>query len=623
MPVRSKGEPHDRRFSFPQPPNGRVKHPGAGSRTVIFALTLISAQTAQASWDSFEIIQWQQRDAAQMRTLRRVGVTAAAVIANRDGTGKPLDQQTRAPHAAGLRWYIENIATDFYASYHRYTPGRPVNWRFISAQEQYRADPTDAAALVREPSLLDQTWRERIRARLTETVTQQKSNRPLYYSLGDEPGIADLTAFWDFDLSPASIAGFRAWARQQYDSLTALNAEWGTDYADWNAVLPETTREAMRRSDDNFAAWNDFKAWMDTSFASALRFGTDAIHRADSTALSAIEGAQTAGWGGYDYTKLAHTVDVMEMSGDGVTMAILRSVNPGIIPLTTSFAATPDELHRIWREVLEGVRGLILWDEDNSIVGEDASLGPRGQIYAPLFAALRGEIGRRMIEAKPIRDSVAVLYSPVSFRVRWMLDRRPGGDAWMHRSSELELEDNAWRAALRGYAAALGRLGLHPRFITPEQLAGGPPPEATLILPHAIAMSVGEINTIKTFMARGGQVIADTPPGQFDGHGRRLADVPVSASIVQPDDLARVLKQAPAFGVEAPNRDVDTFVYLSRGCRLLALQRRTATGPPETVTIHLNGRHARDIGTGHDYGRANRVVLVLDPVTPVFLEISK
>ena len=93
----------------------------------ILALALLLTSPAHASWDSFQIIEWQARDAARLATLRRLGVTAVAVIADRDGSGTPLDQQTAAPRQAGLRWYVENIATDFYASYHRYTPGREVN----------------------------------------------------------------------------------------------------------------------------------------------------------------------------------------------------------------------------------------------------------------------------------------------------------------------------------------------------------------------------------------------------------------------------------------------------------------------------------------------------------------
>jgi hypothetical protein len=585
------------------------------------ALTFVLAQPARAAWDSFEIIQWQDRDAAQFATLRRLGVTAAKVMADRDGTGTPLDQQTPLPRAAGLRWYIENSATDFYSSYHRYAPNQPVNWRFLATQQQYRANPADPSALFRVPSLSDPVWRERIRNRLIETVKQQNRDRPLYYSLGDETGIADLSAYWDFDLSPESVAGFRTWLRGQYGSLQALNAEWGTSWSSWSSIQPETTNAAMRRAGDNFAAWNDFKAWMDTSFADALRFGTDSIHHADPAALSAIEGAQLPGWGGYDYTKLAHALDVIE-GGDELTQAIARAINPNIIALTTSFSASPEELHRVWRAVLGGVHGLLLWDEDNSIVRQDASLAPRGQAYAPMFATLRGDVGRRMIDAQPIYDSVAVLYSPISFRVRWMLDHRPYGDAWTQRSAEIELEDNAWRVALRDYAASLARMGLRPRFITPEQLAKGTPPERALILPHSIALSPKEADTINTFAAHGGLVIADAQPGQFDGHGRRLAVPAVTARIVAPADLARVLPITPAFAVTAPANDVDTFMLQSRGHHLLALQRHTFVAESETATIALHGARARDIITQRDYGRPDRLTVTLDPITPTLLELD-
>jgi len=607
-------------FSFRE----RVSRFSARPFTLTFVLALILASPARAAWDSFEIIHWQTRDAAQLEMLRKLGVTGVKVMADRgDGVGTPLDQQTPVPRAAGMRWYIENIATDWYSSYHRFTPGKDVNWRFMAAQQQYRANPSDNTALFREPSLMDPAWRDKIRARLTAAVRQEKAFRPLYYSLGDETGIADLTAYWDFDLSSWSVAGFRIWLRGQYGSLTALNAEWGTDYVSWDAVQPETTNQAMRRTDDNFAAWNDFKAWMDTSFADALRDGTDAVHRADPTALSAIEGVQIPGWGGYDYTKLAHAADVMELSDDGANVDILHSINPRVIQLITSFGASPADLHAIWHNVLLGARGLILWDEDDSISRADASLGPRAAAYAPLFTALRGDVGRRMLDAEPVRDPVAVLYSPVSFRVRWMLDHRRYGDAWMHRSSEMELEDNAWRAALRGFAAALERMGLRPRFITPEQLASGPPPETTLILPHAIALSGVEAAAIKAFAARGGQVLADTPPGQFDGHGRRLPEPQVIATIVPPNDLATALKLAPAFRVEAQDNDVDSYLFRSRGHRLLALQSHTPRETSENVTVELNGASARDMVTGQDYGKPARLELTLDRITPIFLEIGR
>ena len=75
------------------------------------------------------------------------------------------------------------------------------------------------------------------------------------------------------------------------------------------------TDAALRGADGNFAAWADFKAWMDAAFARAVRAGTDAVHAADPAARAGLEGAQIPGWGGYDYTRLADAVDVMEITG--------------------------------------------------------------------------------------------------------------------------------------------------------------------------------------------------------------------------------------------------------------------------------------------------------------------
>jgi hypothetical protein len=55
---------------------------------------------------------------------------------------------------------------------------------------------------------------------------------------------------------------------------------------------------------------------------------------------------------------------------------------------------------------------------------------------------------------------------------------------------------------------------------------------------------------------------------------------------------------------------------------MLALQRGAPGESAKTVTVDLHGWHARDIATGHDYGRRERLELTLDPVTPIFLELA-
>ncbi len=110
------------------------------------------------------------------------------------------------------------------------------------------------AAFLRTPSLSDREWLRRISLRLGQNVRAFASFHPLYYSLADEAGIADLGAAWDFDFGHESRADMRIWLRQRYGTLAALNVEWGTAFSNWNAVQPMTTDDALRRSDDNFSA---------------------------------------------------------------------------------------------------------------------------------------------------------------------------------------------------------------------------------------------------------------------------------------------------------------------------------------------------------------------------------
>lgn len=595
----------------------------------ILAGALFGVSARAQSWDDYQIIEWQPRNAAQLATLERLGVTAATVIANRDGAGTPMERQIAPMLANGLRWYVENIATDFYAAYHRWFPGRPVNWRFVEAQRRYQQNPDDETALWRDPSLADPAWQQRVRERLMATVREQSRHRPLYYSLGDETGIADLSAFWDFDLSPGSLAGMRDWLRQGYGSLAALNAEWGTDFVRWDDVRPETTRQAMRRTDDNFATWADFKAWMDVAFAQALRMGTDAVHEADPTALAAIEGVQVPGWGGYDYTLLVSAVDVMELDD----LPLAHSLNPGLITLTTSFGGRPEDIHAIWRDLLAGSRGLVLWDSSNSIVRPDATLGERGQAYAKTFAEIHGGLAALLMASEPHTDPIAILYSPASFRTQWMLEQKPKGDAWLARTSEMELDANAARSAMWTYARSLAHLGLQPAYMSPAMLEHGELQSrgtGLLILPHAIALSPDEARAIHEFAAHGGTVIADVQPGVFDTHSRRLAQPLLDTSlprIIAPDDmraLALHVGVTPLVRISAPDADVTSHTWRHGDTTIVALQRDFSPTATNEVVVLTLPRLAEvyDLRKKQMLGRTDRVTLTLDAVSPALLSFT-
>ena len=97
-------------------------------------------------------------------------------------------------------------------------------------------------------------------------------------------------------------------------------------------------------------------------------------------------------------------------------------------------------------------------------------------------------------------------------------------EQWSRRGASTEYRDNAIRTSTRQFAHAFQHMGLQHRFVSSEQVRRGElrGDYRLLILPHTIALGASEAAEIRGFVERGGVVIADSEPGQFDEHGRRL-----------------------------------------------------------------------------------------------------
>jgi hypothetical protein len=551
---------------------------------------------ADNTWTDYQIIMWQGQTPAGYATLKKLGVTAGMVQADhRDETSTSMPSLARLIDA-DLRWYLENISTDFYSPYHKWYDGRPVDWRFLEAKQRYWANPRDRTAFIREPSLSDPEWLNKIHDRLIRTVRALHPNRPLYYSLGDETGIGDLAAFWGFDFSDRSLAAMREWLKDDYDSLAVLNQQWGAAFKGWDEVVPMTTDEAMRLSDGNYSAWADFKEWMDIAFARALKSGSNAVHAADPIAVSAIEGAQIPGWGGYDYSRLATSVDAMELYAYGENVPVARSFNPELVLLTTSFGSGPSEAHRVWRELLRGTRGLILWDDKSEFVRDDGSLGDRGREAAPYFGEIRNGLGALLINSRRHTDPIGILYSPASRRIQWLLDRRASAEEWSRRGASTEYQDDAIRTSTRQFVHALEHIGLQNRFVSSDEIRRGElrADYRVLILPHAIALGPSEAAEIRGFVQRGGVVIADSEPGQFDEDGRWLTKPALSDIFTGPADRSA---GSFAFGkgkaiylASANGRD-------RRNAQRLSRILDNAGVKPPFPALHTDGRPSNDVET--------------------------
>jgi hypothetical protein len=619
----------------------------------------VIARSSDEEWSDYQIIIWQQQTMPRLAGLARLGVTAGKIFGERDRLDVTRKSEEIARFSAlNLRWYIENIATDFYAAYHRWHPDHPVNWLFDEAQRLYRRQPDSSVPFIRTPSLSDPGWLRRIALRLRQHVQAYAPFRPLYYSLADEAGIADLGAAWDFDFAPESLARMRIWLRHTYRTLTALNREWGARFPNWNAVMPMTTDVALKRPDENFAAWGDFKEWMDIAFARAVRTGRDAVHHADPIARAALEGAQIPGWGGYNYSRLGGAIDVMELYDSGNNVEIVRSLFPKLITLMTSFQMDAEQIYSIWHTLLLGGRGFIIWDENNSLVNDDGSPTKQGQSLKELARELRSGLGAQLIASNPVIDPVAILYSPESFRAQWLLDRKADPKPWAERRSETEGEDNAVRAAMRNAGEMLARLAVQPRWVTLSMIENGILESAAvrmLILPHTIALSPKASQQIRAFTAGGGVVVADSEPGMFDAHCRRLTkpllrdlmsgggpiiQLPgltydhAAADLNSLVQLRQIMEDAagvvPRFTLSASDgasvSNIDARLFRNGRVTIVGLQRASADGDPsagQEIEVSFTAPvYIYDLRRPGFSQYASHIAVTLDPIAPTLIALS-
>jgi len=578
-------------------------------------------------WSDYQIILWQPQPRGAYPALRTIGVSAGRLIAK----DRPLSLDGAEEGillANDLPWYEENIATDFFAAYHRFTPGKPNNWLFEQAKARFRDNPGSLEPFIREPSLEDPAARARTDARLTATVTSQKPFHPLYYSLADESGLAELSAYWDFDFSPFSLSGLRHWLAARYGSLEALNRQWDSAFARWDQVMPMTAFEALRHP-DNVSAWADFREWMDASFANAAGEARDAVHAADPRALAALEGGQQPGWGGYDYSRLTKSVDLLELYDLGDNVDIVHSLAPALPVITTSFHGGTAESLRIWRELLHGNRGLILWDEESSFAGGDGTPGYRGAEMAPLFHEIRGGIGALLIASQPAPSPVLVHYSPSSQRLAWFVAQEKRGPDGVLDSAVADYPHDGFTALRQEVCDTLADLGWPCRFVDPAGLADARP--RVLILPDSLALSDEEIREMKKVRAAGGTVIAlGDRTGAFDEHGKRRAAPPSlgRASVAEIGGLVRRSGMAPRFSLITRQAGLEMTELRNGEVSLIGLiDRLGATGasPARHQAVLRLGEtyHVYDLREGRELGTKASLPVTPPENGPVLLAVSR
>jgi hypothetical protein len=509
-------------------------------------------------WRDYRVIMWVGDSAAKQpdklplfyQRLREMGVNTAMVFG--DGDPKALVENH-------FPYYVENIVNrglclKFNSSV--------TDWdKFVT---HWAATGRPETAFVRDYCLDDPAWRDPARDQMRQIARKNMPNEPLAYNIRDELSTTYSANPFDYDFSPIALAGFRNWLRSQYRDLTALNAEWDTQFTSWDDVKPFSTDEIKNRmaSGDalprgkpdwqavealkfepltarqsptrwNFAPWADFRTYEDISLARSLADLRDAAHAVDPRTPVGIEGTQMPNaFGGYDLWRLAHALDWIEPYDIGNAREILASFMPGKPVLTTVFESDTDHARRrLWHLLLEGDRGCIVWWSEDCIdwKSQDYALTPKARALAPALREMTSPLAQLFLRAEPVRDPLFIHYSQSSIQVDWLLESTVDGSTWPRRFSSFESDHNRQVRVRNGWLEAFEDLGFAPQFISSEEIeAGGlrSVADAALVLPTSHSFSDRETAEINTFLdhpknaAITHVAFCDGVPGAFDEHGK-------------------------------------------------------------------------------------------------------
>ncbi len=473
---------------------------------------------------------------ARWSELRRMGITGS--MAYRLNAAR-----IQALRSSGSSYYVENIAHGLFSRYHT----QRGLWN--SVLKSYQEDRNDQTPLYRSPSFCSSEFGRVLTKELKRHAELYKEDCPLFYSIASEPSVTRLSAAYDFDFSPPALKEFRRWLeRETYGTLSALNKSWSTSFKTWDDVLPMTTDEARLRLKDrlmNFGPWVDFRLFQDVQFAKVLREGATFLKRSDPQARVGITGAMGAfAFGGWDWSRLSESLDVVEAYEIGGARALWRDLAPGkpavaMIPLSRNPIALREAKRTLWQMALEGgPRGAVFWDQTRNAHNGDADRvlldahgtpTPAAVELMPAVRELAGPTGKflaRLRRAKPI---VGLLYSPNSVRMNWLLEADAlHGSEWLQNWGADTARERRESHQLRlrtSWSKLLSDLGLPWKFISSREIEKGVLKNnrdrvRALVLPGVSSLSDVEVEALKAFVSSGGILVADANCGRFNAHGR-------------------------------------------------------------------------------------------------------
>lgn len=415
--------------------------------------------------------------------------------------------------------------------------------------------------LVRNPCLTDPGFLGPHIEKLQTDTAGLAPYRPRAYTLGDECFLA--RGQTDVCFSETCTADLREWLQDEYESIEALNASWGTDYASFEEAEPITLADA--KAADQPARWVDHRRHMEFVYARMMDRARTAIRSSDPDAEVGFDGPfDTSSFSGNDWWRLMSVFDICNLYWRPEEWEAVRSFadDDDLLGVWYGgyFEHRNEDSARLWpwRAILNGYNSMWWYAVYHglSTCPMDA-MTPSMTVYdcfrwaSEEIAELQAGSAKALMESERLHDGIATHYSQSSLHVStfdptWgRLDR-----IWLQ--TYRLLEDMGFQYDCYAYAQ------LEEQGLDPEEYP-------VFLMPASRAVSPAEAAALRAYVNAGGTVIADVAPGTHDEHGK-----PQSPGML--DDLfgiTRVEGEAQVTGqtgevtallrqpIELPDLDVD------------------------------------------------------------------
>ncbi len=461
---------------------------------------------------------------------------------------------------------------------------------------------------VRHPCLSDPATIEKYTTDATGVLPPLRKFGVFAVNLQDEATLANRHERYEVCFSEYCQARYRKWLKNLYGDVAALNAEWGTNYADFDDITGARTEDV--RGTGNFAPFVDFRTFMTDVWVEAMRRVTESLKVGmPETRIGHTNTFGSMPTNGVDYYKLC------TQTGFGwaqeYSEAIKGSAHKAVFDLWRSFCPPDfpnygwigyDHRHEAvtyepWWLALHGSRGVSYY-ACNSVSperGKSWALIYPTQAYTPYsrdvketITDLREGVGKLLMEYDRVQPQVALLWSHPSMLVAWC------ESTWDQpvppEGSVTDSYGSYFKSAFY-FRLLLNELQLTCNYVAPPQiLDGGLEKYKMLFLPFTAAISDEVGDKLLDWVQAGGTLIADMRLARTDEHGK-----PRDTDLLE--RLMAVRRTAP----EATYESGQVTVSDGRTFETSARETIEAVGGAQVIGKHADGTPAlvrRKLGRG-------------------------